>query len=391
MSAKHRNEVLVGGFVVAALGLFVVLLFLMGAFTGLLRPMTDLRVVFTDIRGLKPGDSVSFLGSKVGRVARVEFGRRRWGEELPDLFPGEEGESTRVLITLRIDGSVFPHIRTGSPVEIDKNLTGNISVLIRDGKGGPLPAGRAILRGTAGVDLAAIADRVDGVLRKAEPAVDGLVGLARRLEESGNIEHAVGDLAAITRELREGIVPVREALAGLIGDARGVIADNRGDLRTIASNLAEGTGLASKVLAKVEPAAEDLRAALAEIEKTAASAGGAIETARPSIEAILEETRSAMANASNLSADVRRRPWRLLYRPSKGELEDLDIYDAAWAYNLGASELDRSLRQLSMRLASAPDGKGDPEALRAAYREVEESLRRHKEAEEAFWARLKAR
>jgi len=153
------------------------------------------------------------------------------------------------------------------------------------------------------------------------------------------------------------------------------------------ANLAEGVELARKVLEKVEPAAGDLQAALSRLEEAAAGLGGMIAENRDGFSAIVEDARTAIANAANLTADIRRRPWRLLYRPSKSEEGSLDLYDAAWAYNLGAADLERSLDRLAAQLRKSP---GDASGiLRNAYLQVEESLRRHHEAEDAFWARLK--
>ncbi len=300
MAKNKQNEVLVGAFIAGALGLFVLLLFLMGTLSALFKPVSEVRVVFSDIRGLKPGDPVMFLGSKVGSVK--------------------------------------------------------------------------------GVDL---------LLKRAEPAVDDLAALARKLAGS-DLEAAIADVVEIAHGVRDGVAPLREALGGAIEEARSMLAENRADLRRIATNFAESSELARRLLEKIEPAGEQVGAALARVEKAAATLSSAIEVNRPGIDAIVEEARQALANAANITADVRRRPWRLLYKPSEKESGELDLYDAAWAYNLGAAELGRSLDRLSGALAPGPDGTHPPEMLQAAFRDVEESLRRHKDAEGAFWTRLKA-
>ena len=67
----------------------------------------------------------------------------------------------------------------------------------------------------------------------------------------------------------------------------------------------------------------------------------------------------------------------------------MDLYDAAWAYNLGATELNRSIRDLAARLESDPQGMRQPEQLEEARKQLAQSLRKHREAEEKFWERLK--
>ena len=391
MAQKRRNEILVGGFILFALGLFIVLLFVMGTLGSLFRSAAVVDVVFSDIRGLKTGDAVSFLGSKVGRVSAIEFERRKWGAELPALFPGETAETTRVRITLTLDGAVRPFLRQDTPVEIEKSLTSNLSVLLLEGKGPPLPPGRAVLKGSSGVELAAIAGRIDEMLMKAEPAIEDLSKFAHRISSSQSVESALDDLAQLTRKVREGIGPLQETLEATLKEAQTILGENRSDIRATAQNLAGTTDLARKVLEKVDPAIADLRSALAALEKTGAGVGETLAANRPGIDAIVKSAAAAIANAENLTADIRRRPWRLLYKPEKSESEALDLYDAAWAYNLGASELERALRDLTYRMSSDPQGQKDPAGLKTAYREVEESLKRHKEAEDAFFDRLKKR
>ncbi len=392
MKPKRKNEILLGGFILAALMLFVLLLSLMGTLGRLFEPTTEVRVFFSDIRGLKSGDPVSFLGSKVGRVTDVEFSRRRWGEEFAGLFPGESGERTRVVITLEIPRRIHEFLRADTPVEIDKNLTGKLTVLLGDGTGGSLPLEGAALKGSPGVSLATIAGRVDETLKTLDPAIENLAGLMNRLAGSKDLDRAMEDLAIFTQQLSEGIGPIRELLAGSLQEMRDILRENRENIHSTTSNLAKGTELVHKVLEKVEPASGGLQKALDQVEKAGAALTDAIGDNRPRIDAIVEDIRRAIANAANLTADVRRRPWRLLYQPSEADLETLDLYDAAWAYNLGAADLERTLNNLSLQLTADPDGNSRNEAaLRTAYLEVEESLRRHREAEDAFWTRLRER
>ena len=319
----------------------------------------------------------------------VEFIRQRWNQALPDLFPEDRGERTRVVITLRVDGRVRPLLRVDSPVEIDKNLTGNLNVLVREGSGGPLPAGEFYLLGSPGVDLNTIAARINAMLKQAEPAVGDLASLASRLASSGDIGAALKDGAGLLRDLREGMGPIQERLQAALSQAGSILEENRADLRSAASDLAQGAALARRVLEKVEPAAGGLGGAVSELERAAAAIGDAVESGRPGIDAIIADAREAMANAANVTADIRRRPWRLLYRPSRGEEETLDLYDAAWAYNLEASQLERCLRELTSVVSRDGPPPAGASTLKDALVRVEESLRRHREAEEAFFRKLK--
>ena len=111
---------------------------------------------------------------------------------------------------------------------------------------------------------------------------------------------------------------------------------------------------------------------------------------RENFNMILEDLRATSTNASNLTAEIKRRPWRLLYRPSQEELKAMELYDSAWAFNLGSTELNRSLRDLMRFFENRPEEAANPEDLQLAYEKVRESLLRQREAEETFWNRLRA-
>ena len=385
MASKQRNEVLVGGFILLGLTLLVLLFFLKGTLGQILTPAGLIDVVFDDVRGLKAGDPVFFLGSKVGNVAKLGFERRVWGTELPVLFSGETTEVTRVRVVVQIDARVRAMVKSDSPVDIDKNLTGNISVLIRDGKAAGLQESGAVLRGNPGTELSSITDGLSRLFRKVDPIVEDVASLARSLSGSGKVDRVVDDVGKLTEGLRDRV----QSLDGLIAEVRGLVAENRQDIRTISSNLAATTGRAQSVVEKLDPAADDLRRTLAQLEKTSGEAHSLLAENRPTLDAILEEIRSAVSNAANITADVRRRPWRLLHNPSADEIREQELYDSAWAYNLGAAGLERSLQTLIVSLGR--DGDRAQPALKEAYQRVEESLRRHKEAEDSFWAKLQAR
>ena len=45
-------------------------------------------------------------------------------------------------------------------------------------------------------------------------------------------------------------------------------------------------------------------------------------------------------NLKGATAEIRRSPWRLLYHPGPGELDNLELYDAARQFSDGAGSLN---------------------------------------------------
>lgn len=83
--------------------------------------------------------------------------------------------------------------------------------------------------------------------------------------------------------------------------------------------------------------------------------------------------------------EVRRSPWRLLYSPSKKELETDNLYDAARSFALAASTLEGSIASLKEVTADTPEDRARIEQMNAY---LDKLYGRFREAEQAFWREL---
>jgi ABC-type transporter Mla subunit MlaD len=368
-----RNEIIVGSFICLGIGLFVLLLFLMGTLDPLIERTENVEADFENVQGLQEGDPVFLFGMKAGKVNSVT------------LLPRREGERAAIRVGFTLPARYRPYLRTGSTTKIDKTLTGNISMVIEDGDGEVLAAdGR--LRGLPSADFAAVTQKAREVLQEGERVVITLSRIVGDLERSGALAAGVEDLAGITREVRRDLGPVREKLVEGIDLFRSILEENRFDLRHAVSRLRETSDLARSFSDRLQPIPDMLGASLGELERAGATVASAVAENRPHLDTIIEDLRATATNAANLSAEVKRRPWQLLYRPGASERAALELYDAAWAYNLGATELNRSVRLL----ASCMENERDPEKLRLAYEQLHASLFRQQQAEDVFWSRLRA-
>ena len=377
MPRKKRNEILVGGFVAGATVLFFLLLFLMGSLDSLLASSTTVDADFGNVQGLQVGDPVWLFGNKVGKVAAIT------------LLPREPGKRAQVRVSLRIPRAAFEYLRKDSIVKIDKQLTGNISVIIQESDGEPLLEGSR-LAGTATADFATVTQKASGLLEEAQKVVRTVSRLVGEIESKGEIEKSLTEARALLENLNTRFVPLGEKLSRALEQLQGILDENRIDIRHTVANLRETSGAAKGLLEKLVSTPEQIGRSLGELEKAGAAIGGLVKENRSSFDTIVGDLRQVMTNASNLTSEVKRRPWRLLYRPNEAELKSMDLYDAAWAYNLGATELNRSIRDFTSKLEADPAGAKQPELLEEARRQMAQSLRRHREAEEQFWTRLKA-
>jgi phospholipid/cholesterol/gamma-HCH transport system substrate-binding protein len=377
MRRKKRNEVLVGAFLCVGLVLFVLLLFLMGTLDTVLRKTVTVDADFGDVQSLQEGDPVYLFGMKVGKVRRIA------------LLPPEEGKPAVIRVALVIPAEHRGRLRRDSLVKIDKSLTGNLSVLIQESGGEVLPPG-VPLQGSEAADLASVTEKVQKVLGEGEKLIAAAGRMLREIEEKGEIQSAISDIAGIARDARSEIGPLKDRLLETLEVLRGLLEDNRLDLRHTIANLKEMTARTKAITEGLEGTPEQVNRSLAEIEKAGGSLATMLRENRSSIGAMVDDLSQASANLANLTADVKRRPWRIFYRPGAAELKEMDLYDAAWAYNLGAAELNRTVRDLSARMEGAAGTGPDAKDIEKIKVEIAERLKRQREFEEAFWEKLNA-
>lgn len=374
---KRRKEVLVGTFIIVAVLSLVLLLYLMGTMDPVLERSVKLDVEFTDVHGLAAGDPVYLFGYKVGVVNGIE------------VLPRVGVAPARVNVNLSLPGRYRSYLRADSSVLIDKSITGSTMVLIKEGKGPPLPDGES-LAGSVAIDFAAVASRMQRVLINAEEIASSVASVMEQVESKADLAMAVSRLAALPQELRDDILPVRDQVQELLRGLQGVVDENRIDLRHAMANLKETSGQAKSLTDKLLLTPEKLELTLHDLAQVAREASSVMRDNRENVDMIMQDLRETSTNASQLTAEIKRRPWRILYRPNEEELRAMELYDSAWAYNLGATELNRSLRDLMGYFERQSGDEVRPEELQLAYEKVRASLRKQREAEETFWARLRA-
>ncbi len=390
MSRKRRNEVFAGLFIIASTFLFFLLLFMMGTFQNVLRQYRNVEVVFEDVQGLRRGDPVYFLGRKIGSVARVEF------HERVEPHPVESGKilrMSRVLVTLSIPEAYWRLLKTDSTVVVDKSITGNLSVLIREGESNNFLANQeddVRISGAVYFSMDDTAQKLTTALEKANRILSEFAAILDNLRESGHLQSILQDLADTTTRLKNNTGPIADRVASITEDLQKILHENRPHLKVALENIAKSSDLLKSFLdERLVPAADSLESALASARNVAKSFDGLLARNRSRLDEIVESLSNSATSAETLIGEVRRRPWRLLYEPTPAEVETLGIYDAAWAYNLAASELNRSVNELAALARDAGDL--DRAVIERALDQVEATLRDQQSKEEAFYELLRSR
>jgi hypothetical protein len=369
---KYRNEVQAGLFVIFSGVLFFVTLALMGSFRSLTEPYRTVHVEFEDVKGLRSGDPVYLLGQKVGIVEGLKFRKKDNG-------------APRVIAALSLPAEDWKYLTQQCSVFIDKSITGNLSVEIQDLHGPELTEG-FLLKGTVTFDMVKTADKIEIALVSINDVIHKLAQLLESVEKDGQIEKMLANLSKTIHAIAERSGPLMAKVDNIASLVEGILGENRDSIHEVVTNVSRASKVVNRFLEKLTPAVDTLDDALKQLAEVSRGVDDLIVRNAGHIDGILEDLRETSANALTLTDEVKRRPWKLLFRPSENELETFDLYDAAWAYNLAAKALNRSVRDLA---ALSRTERSDEAQVQDVLKAIEASLKRQKEAEESFYSALR--
>ncbi len=239
--SKHANPVLIGGFVLGAFALTVIVVLLLSGGQWFRDGQRQILYFEGAAQGLQVGAPVVLLGVKVGTVRRVQLGLE------------ENSRKFMVPVTIEIEPSV---VLTRSGEDIDLHDPETLHHLVELGLRGRLRM-QSLLTGQLYVDLDFHPDkpaRFFGIhpTLKEIPTIPTAVDAFAQILEQFPLETFLSDLATIS-------MSVSELLA----------ADETAELpRQLNRTLRRLEALAAQLDAQSTPLIDDLRAALAALDRT---------------------------------------------------------------------------------------------------------------------------
>ena len=385
-----KNAFKAGLFILISLGLGLAVFFAVQGFGW--RPAHGWTVRFNlsdDVSGVGPGAEVRLGGVKAGTVEAVTL----------------SDDLTHVDVRIELPGHV--RLRQNPRVAIQATVTG-VAWLNFDslGEGEPLPPG-SVIAGEAGTfsNLVAAANRlapavtglVDDVRHTTVPKVNdvltktgGTLDKVDQVADRANSAAGTVDemLKANRQALEQTLANLREATdkaPQLVADAQKLV----GRWTDVADNVREtldGTGQRlDELLDTAQAFAGDMKEAGSDTAATMKDVRALIGGNRGKIELIVNRLRDTSAQLSLASAEIRRSPWRLLYRPDGEQRESLDLYDAARRFAEGANALQDASVALS---DAANDPTADPERVRQLLDDLQRKFEEFGRIEQALYERL---
>ena len=412
-----RENTAAGLFVLVGIVLALVVVFVLADFKAWTEDYQDVKVQYRSVdglRGLKVGAAVTLGNRPVGVVTAID-----------DVFVGAGDEQRLVAQVVTVSIPSRYRLYEDAVIEIDAPAVGSDTKLnIRS------------VGYTNAYDPDADAPIAGGIA--ASPLVSDLVREAGIDEERRRqVQQILANVAAITDAAREDVPKITagarrvvEKLDPLVDDADQIVADLRialdkvthlvgkvdersevwlARIDAITKQVDEATAALGPLLKDADPKVrqaladtaallKSLReeagpAAVATLERTRELAGEArdlLASQRPVIERTLANLQLAGAQLKLTTVELRRSPWRLLYRPTESEIAHDNLYDAARSFAQAAEAIQGTAESLQA-LAGRADPEADP-ATAARVQRLAEYLdavtARFRDAEQAFWREL---
>jgi ABC-type transporter Mla subunit MlaD len=423
-----RNNLFAGVFVLVAIALAVLCIAILTNLSDLWKRTTTYVVRFSMIDGadgLDRGSSVKIGGQKVGSVDSWKFNY--------DEFSGEP-INIDVLIRIRSDIKLIddadvtllkPLLGGQSSLNIASGPVSDQLGLERIGPHRLLEPGSVLLGRLGSPGFVAPADyqrvrsiiaRVENITRLAEEAApmlitdaetavanvriaseDGKIALAdaravvadarqqwpawskRASDILAQVESATSKAEAIVTSVDDGLREVREGVAG----ARKLIADNTPSINEALENVRSVIAdFRRDGYAKLTGALDSASSAMREAEQAAGQVNGLLVKKRPELEQIVTSANLAAQQLRLATTEIRSSPWRLLYQPTKKELDNELLYNSVRSYSTSVSEL--RIAADALRAVAATPGGADAVVIDDLSAKLQAAFSRYQDAERQF-------
>lgn len=419
--SKQRNAVKVGTFILVSVALIFTLVVAINRGAGMFASAQVRYASFTltdDLSGLRVGDDVRIGGFTVGEVRKIELVRPDHPKLPTRPSSAEPAPSAMILVEFsvpkkyRLSEGAKIGIQTtftgqswlnfedvGSGVELAADapalvghpspftaimasapqLAGQLNMTISDVRLQTLPRVHGILEDVRGQTVPKVNQTVDGFKTTADTAT------ALITDVRGEVKPAVEKYNAVTDSTNRMMTNIGDIFGESKTDMKGTFAN----LNTVTGSVKEKLpGILEKLdtaMAKVDAAVVNATASLENIRSMTASANGVISGNKSRLDGMIASLKGTADNLKYASAEIRRSPWRLLYKPPKNEVANLNIFDSARQFAEGANDLNDAAQALK----DAVNSKVPEEDVQKLMERVQKSFTNFAEVEQKLWAEVK--
>ena len=416
---------LAGLFVLAALALVMVVIIVMSNLGDAFVKKHDYIVRFSILdgaEGLDSGAPVKLGGQRVGRVTAAKIHDSEISGE-PDFVDVTIQIPTKYTLYSDADVQLLkPLLGSGSSINII-SLTGMETVGVRyQGPPQRLHNGDMILGrlGPPGflapsdyAKFQAILARMDRITGDVEPRINTIMDnasaavadakaitadarekwpvwsqqlsdvIARVEKGSQSFDSIITNLKDVATAVKDGVEDARK----LIDKGRAVVDDNRASIDAVVKNIKEVTDRANgEWSTKVTTLLDQGHDAMESAKATAKDVELLVAKNKPQLEGIIADATLAAQQLKLATVEIRASPWRLLYQPTKKELENELLYNSVRQYSEAIGELraaSESLKAIADRGQSGGSAV-DQKTLDAMTAKLRTAFDKYQDQERAF-------
>ena len=418
---RRRNNVRVGIFVTVSLALALAVVFVLSdAWETWFRPTHHYAVTFPlspGVKNLKDGADVRVGGLSMGKVRKVR----------PVMEGGAYSEIIEVEFTLDERARLF----SNAEVAVAAALIGSDAWLevsdlgaTTDESGQPIAGVTALAPGDviagytpegllASVLGARGADDTNRIVTNMAEFSDFLADIDSKYDT--DIKPVIGDVGGLVHEVRadyaEWTVVIDDVLTRAnhaaesfesamastdegVGEVRALVNENRASIDEVIANLnASGADIREITERLAGETMDKFDQLMTRGQDGVDAFARTLEKLEPEVDVWTTDVRDSLANARLASQqlklaliEVRRSPWKVLYRPSATELEHELLYESARAFVVAASDLKASSEALQ-RVLDEHGERIDEEqpTLRRLYDGLAESFERYERAQQRLF------
>jgi phospholipid/cholesterol/gamma-HCH transport system substrate-binding protein len=403
---NERNALKAGLFMVISLVLIIAVIVGIKGLGRLTDPLQYGTVSFKladDIGGLRIGDDVRIGGAKVGAVRSIDVQPDKEQPSvlvrfsMPKRFQLKQGARPRIQATLTGTAWInFETLGSGKALAENETIAGlpsettellarlnaiapNVEAIISDVKNQTVPKVNLALDKTAGTmdSFKETGVAATDVMKTLKGKLDGIVERYNKIVDTGT----------------QAMVNIRDLFGDIKTDFRTTIANFSKLTTAINEKLPPILDKLDQGLAKVKQTVEVVDATLADIQKSAANtrditaSGRSILTQNKSkIDRMISSLKVTADNLKGASAEVRRSPWRLLYKPQPGEMGNLNLFDSARQFAEGANDMNDAAQALRDALK---DPNADKEQIQKLVEHLDQSFGKFNKVEQELWKSVK--
>ena len=396
----ERDNIKAGVFVLAALGLGLAIIMILGSssFKKLLKSQQTVKVYYplgVGLQGLTPGAAVALGDVPVGTVGRIidvadpQQDGRVVGKVATFTMPAEY----RLYWSARID-LIVPLL--GSATTLNISSVGDEVPYDPDA---PMPqelrdrilSDRMKLESLPpGAIPGHIASTLTRNLIQSTLTTVGFEDTQRKQLKSimANLDHFTGRLKDMSAKLRDQVTTVGEKASSALTRLDDTLADTQTLVRKVSERSDKWLDHIDHVAENSDEGIKTLRELIdqnaAQVANMLSDLHDLVAGQRPVLERTFANLNLASEQLKLATIEVRRAPWRLLYEPGKTELETDNLYDSARSFAQAAASVEATIASIR----SLDEDSVTYQRLEKLLQYLEVLQGSFRKAEERFWQHL---